>query len=92
MKILELRLTAFGRFTDTALDLSGGGDVGGLRIVYGPNEAGKSTSLRALRSFFYGIESRSDDNFKHAYGDMRIGATLRHSDGQEINGLSLIHI
>jgi uncharacterized protein YhaN len=86
MKILELRLTAFGRFTDTALDLSGGGDVGGLHIVYGPNEAGKSTSLRALRSFFYGIESRSDDNFKHAYGDMRIGATLRHSDGQEING------
>lgn len=83
MKIVELRLSAFGRFTDATLDLSGSG--GGLHIVYGPNEAGKSTALRALRSFFFGIDVRSDDNFVHPYGEMRIGAALRHSDGQELN-------
>ncbi|MEO2006126.1 MAG: AAA family ATPase, partial [Candidatus Poribacteria bacterium] len=61
MKILDFRLTAFGHFTDASLDLSAGSE--GMHIVYGANEAGKSTALRALRSFFYRIPARSDDNF-----------------------------
>ena len=42
MKILELALAAFGPFTDLVLDLSGGHE--GLHLVYGPNEAGKSSA------------------------------------------------
>ena len=79
MRILELHLRAFGAFTDHVLDLSGGQQ--GLHLVYGPNEAGKSTSLRALRSFFYGIETRSSDNFVHPHPKMRIGAKLQTADG-----------
>ena len=79
MKILDFRLTAFGHFTDASLDLSAGSE--GMHIIYGANEAGKSTALRALRSFFYRIPARSDDNFLHQYTKMEIGATIRQSDG-----------
>src|SRR5262249_31551372 len=51
---------------------------------YGPNEAGKSSALRALQQLFYGIEERTLDSFLHSYTSLRIGATLRHSDGVEL--------
>ena len=46
MKINLFKLLAYGPFTDKILDFSDGGF--GLHVVYGPNEAGKSTALRAL--------------------------------------------
>lgn len=79
MRIDSLHLLAFGAFTNSVIDLSRGS--AGLHIIYGPNESGKSTSLRALRQVLYGIPAKSSDNFKHAHPDMRIGAVLRHSDG-----------
>lgn len=83
MKILQINLSAFGPFTDQSLDLSGGSE--GLHVIYGPNEAGKSASLRALMQMLYGIPERSSDDFVHPYAKMRIGALLRHSDGAELN-------
>ena len=82
MKILELRLTAFGPFTDRVLDLSAGHQ--GLHVVFGPNEAGKSSALRALQALLYGIPGQTDDAFLHPYGDLRIGGRLRLSSGDEI--------
>jgi uncharacterized protein YhaN len=79
MKILRLDLLAFGAFSDRRLDLSAGTE--GLHLIYGPNEAGKSTALRALRQLLYGIPVQSSDNFVHNYRDMRIGAALRGHDG-----------
>jgi uncharacterized protein YhaN len=79
MKILRLDLRAFGPFTDTTLDLEAGDH--GLHVIYGPNEAGKSAALRALRQFLYGIPERTTDNFRHHYDKFRIGARLRYSDG-----------
>ena len=79
MKILNLNLPAFGPFTNAELDLSAGNH--GLHIVYGPNEAGKSSSLRAITDLLYGIHSRTPDNFLHPYPRLRIGALLQHSDG-----------
>ncbi len=79
MKILKLNLTAFGPFTDVSLDLSN--DQKGLNIIYGPNEAGKSSSLRAIADFFYGIHAQTSEDFIHPYKKLRIGAQLRHSDG-----------
>lgn len=82
MKILELDLLAFGPFTGASLDFAAGSDR--LHIVYGPNEAGKSTALRALRGLLFGIESRSTDDHVHPYNDMRIGATVRFATGETL--------
>lgn len=83
MKLLNLDLIAFGPFTDVNLNLSGG--LEGLHLIYGLNEAGKSAALRALRSLFYGIPERTSDNFLHDNSKLRIGATVRHSDGSELS-------
>ncbi|MFZ7111780.1 MAG: AAA family ATPase [Desulfatiglandales bacterium] len=80
MKILRLNIMAFGPFAGADLDLSGGDQ--GLHMIYGPNEAGKSSALRALCQVLYGIPERSPDSFLHPYSKMRIGAALRHSDGE----------
>lgn len=81
MKILELHLRAFGTFSDFRLDLSGGAE--GLHIIYGPNEAGKSTARRALTNLFYGIPHLSPDDFRHGRQDLRIAARLRRADQSE---------
>ncbi len=82
MRFLELNLIAFGPFTDTQLDLSQG--ELGLHIVYGPNEAGKSTALRAIHGALFGIPKLSRDNFLHPYKDFRVGARLQNSAGDEL--------
>ncbi|MHC5544865.1 AAA family ATPase, partial [Singulisphaera rosea] len=83
MKILKLDLRAFGPFVDVGLDLSEGDE--GLHLIYGPNEAGKSSALRALKQMLYGIPLRSSDHFLVGeYDRMRVGGHLRHTDGTEL--------
>ncbi len=82
MRIDRLDLTAFGPFTDVSLDLSARGDWGGLHLIHGPNEAGKSSSLRAIQQFFNGFGARSDDDFLHEYSKMRVGTVLRNREGE----------
>ncbi|MBN2491306.1 MAG: AAA family ATPase [Planctomycetes bacterium] len=82
MKILELRLAAFGPFTNRVLDLRGGRH--GLHVIFGPNEAGKSSALRALHAVLYGIPGQTSDAFLHPYAELRVGARLRLSSGDEI--------
>ena len=82
MKILNLHLMAFGPFTDLDLDLTR--DRSGMQIVYGPNEAGKSSALRALTGWLFGIEHNSPDNFIHDYKQLKIGGTLTNSAGREL--------
>lgn len=83
MKILRFELPAFGPFTNAVLDLSGGAE--GLHVVYGPNEAGKSSALRALRQLLFGIDGQTGDDFIHPYPKLRLRATLRHSNGTELS-------
>ncbi|GMT43580.1 MAG: hypothetical protein IEMM0003_0399 [bacterium] len=82
MRIDRLDLTAYGPFTDKSLNLSEG--VSGLHLIYGDNEAGKSTSLRALIAWLFGIPSRTKDNYLHSNPQLRIGGKLRLSSGEEI--------
>lgn len=79
MKFLRLDLLAFGPFTNTVLDLSPGNQ--GLHLLYGPNEAGKSSALRAVRQLFVGIDHQSNDNFIHKNDKLRIGAALQNARG-----------
>lgn len=82
MKILRLDLLAFGSFSGHSLALDQG--EYGLHLVYGPNEAGKSTALRALRQFLYGIPHSSSDNFVHAHPKLRIGGVLESAGGERL--------
>ncbi|HSF32355.1 MAG TPA: AAA family ATPase [Candidatus Tectomicrobia bacterium] len=83
MKILELQLLAFGPFTNLCLDFAAGEQ--GLHVLFGPNEAGKSSALRALKALLYGIPHITSDNFQHDNQKLRIGGRLGHSDGMELS-------
>ncbi|MEM8666402.1 MAG: AAA family ATPase [Planctomycetota bacterium] len=74
MILNRLDLKAFGRFTETSLDLSTGPRR--FHIVYGPNESGKSTSLRAITSLFFGIPHVTEDNYLHSNSQLRVGGLL----------------
>ena len=83
MRIEELNLAAFGPFTERVLAFG----EPGLHVVYGPNEAGKSSALRGLKALLYGIDERTLDNFVHANDKLRIHGFLRTGHRQ---GLALI--
>jgi len=80
MHIEQLRLTAFGPFTGGSVNLRPG-----LNILYGPNEAGKSSALRAIHSLLFGVPSRTGDNFLHSYGQLRVGGVLVREDDQRLD-------
>lgn len=81
MKFLEIDLLAYGHFSQRRLSFPGDGP--NLHIIHGPNEAGKSTTLRAISGFLYGIDRRTTDAYRFAGSELRIGARLRHSSGLE---------
>ena len=82
MKIRRLLLKAYGPFSDRELDF--GSSLPGLHVVHGPNEAGKSSALRALQALLFGFPPRTGDNFLHAYDQLLIGGCLQHDDGREL--------
>ena len=74
MRIQRLDLLRYGRFTDTHLALPASDSD--MHILFGPNEAGKSTALSAIEDLLFGIPGNSRYNFLHDYGSMRVGAVL----------------
>lgn len=81
MRLLELRLSAFGPFSDVTLDLSRAQP--GLHLIYGGNEAGKSSALRALTGFFFGFPHVTEDT--HLHKQLRVGARLSGDDAGELD-------
>lgn len=86
MKFARFYLKAYGPFRDRVIDLP---TVAGkdLHIVFGPNEAGKSTILRAVTGFLFGIPERTNDAFLHDYNALRVGATLLLPDGNRLSAM-----
>ena len=78
MRIGRLDLLRYGRFTDISLGLPVHDPD--IHIVFGPNEAGKSTALAAIEDVLFGIPHNSPLNFLHDYASMRIGAFLEKDD------------
>ena len=81
MKFLSMHMPAFGPFTDFELDFGSPG----LQVVFGPNESGKSSSLRAFRALLYGMHRQTTDAFLHPYQKLAIRARLEHSDGSVLD-------
>ncbi|WDZ77847.1 AAA family ATPase [Ensifer adhaerens] len=81
MRLSALDLVRYGKFTDRRLDFGGRmAGVPDLHIVYGPNEAGKSTMFSGFLDLLFGIEHASPYGFLHPYPTMRVGGTIEAAD------------
>ena len=78
MRFHRLDLLRYGHFSGDSLHFPHA--ERDFHIIYGPNEAGKSTALAAIEDLLFGIETRTRYGFLHAYADMRIGACLEDGD------------
>ncbi len=82
MRIVRLDLIAFGPFSGARLEF--GSPPGVVELVYGRNEAGKSTTLRAVSGLLFGIPERTRDAHRHAPAELRIGAVLETAAGERL--------
>lgn len=81
MRLERLDLVRYGALTDRVLDLRAGAR---LHVVYGPNEAGKSSALNAISDLLFGFPAAAEQNFLHDAASLRIGATLSARNGAKL--------
>ncbi|WP_447953228.1 AAA family ATPase [Sphingopyxis chilensis] len=74
MRFSRLSLERYGRFEDCELNFRPGSPD--LHVIYGENEAGKTTSLAAVSDLLFGFPVRSPYNFLFDYSLLRVGAVL----------------
>jgi len=79
VRLDALYLKAFGPFTDRELPLGDG--QYGVHVIYGPNEAGKSSALRAVCALLFGVPERTVDSFVHDNQSLRVGARVCPGEG-----------
>ena len=84
MRLNRLELIRYGRFQDYALDFGpaerDGPDVS---VIYGANEAGKSTAFMAWLDFLFGFQGASLYAFRFDRRDLMVGAELETPDGPQ---------
>ena len=74
MRFSSLSLERYGRFQDCELRFRPGSPD--LHVIYGANEAGKTTSLAAVSDLLFGFPVRSPYNFLFDYSLLRVGAEI----------------
>lgn len=74
MRIRELKLIRYGKFTDRSFDLPLK-DLD-IHLIVGPNEAGKSTVRTAIGDWLFGIPMRTPLGFLHPMPELRIGGVI----------------
>lgn len=82
MRFAELLLERYGHFEDRRLTFAAGAPD--FHIVYGPNEAGKSTTLAAISDLLFGFDPRCAYNFRFDYRLLRVGAVLEEDGARFI--------
>ena len=81
MRIRQLQLIRYGKFTNHVLELPFA--ERDIHLIVGPNEAGKSTTRTALGDWPFGIEARTTMAFLHPMPELRLGGVLER-DGQQL--------
>ena len=77
MRLNRLDLTRYGKFTDLRLSFPAPAPgTPDLHVIYGANEAGKSTLLEGWLDFLFQIPVQSRMAFLHSYQTMQLGAAL----------------
>ncbi len=82
MRFQRLHIPAFGPFTDLDMEFSREGTD--FHVIFGLNEAGKSSLLRAFRDLLFGIHGQSSDNFLHDYKNLRIKGEIVGRNGEKL--------
>jgi len=80
MRLRRLELLRYGHLSDVVLEFPAQPP---LHVVYGANEAGKSTALAAIADALFGFEHSTRFDFLHGAPELRIGFTLLAGDGAE---------
>ncbi|HTJ58621.1 MAG TPA: AAA family ATPase [Devosiaceae bacterium] len=81
MRFLRLDLLRYGPFTDRILEFRPDAK---LHLVYGPNEAGKSSSLAAIGDLLFGFPKRKEYDFLHDAQTLRVGAEIASRSGETL--------
>jgi uncharacterized protein YhaN len=81
VRIERLGLAAYGPFSGFELDFAGARRV---ELVFGANEAGKSTALRAVRGLLFGIPEQTGDAHRHPAAELAIEASLSNERGDAV--------
>ena len=81
MRIRELKLIRYGKFTDRTVALPA--RERDIHLVVGPNEAGKSTFRTAIGDWLFGIPMRTPLAFLHPMPELRVGGILERWAGGE---------
>lgn len=74
MRIAEFTMERYGRFEDHRLVLPKRDQD--FHLIYGPNEAGKTTTLCALADLLFGFEHRVTHAYRFPAPTLRVGAIL----------------
>ncbi|WP_218062230.1 ATP-binding protein, partial [Endobacter medicaginis] len=82
MRLQTLDLIRFGHFTDRRFDFGAKPKGADFHIIYGRNEAGKTTTMEGLLRLLYGFRPRNEPyEFRHQRANLRVGATMEIAGG-----------
>jgi len=81
VRLERLGLAAYGPFSEFELDFTG---APRLELVFGANEAGKSTALRAVRGLLFGIPEQTGDAHRYPASELAIEASLSDDRGEAV--------
>ena len=81
MRLIELTLEKYGACASREIVIP---DTAGLTIVFGANEAGKSTCLEAISDFLFAIPKNTQRGSLFGYDGMRIGASMLMDNGSKL--------
>ncbi|MDB5642299.1 MAG: hypothetical protein JWN07_1616 [Hyphomicrobiales bacterium] len=82
MRLTRLDLLCYGAFENRSASLR---PDARLHVVYGANEAGKSTTLSAVRDLFFGFPARTTQDFRFKQTDLRVGGELLSRNGASLS-------
>ena len=73
MRLTRLDLLCYGAFADRGFSLR---PDARLHVVYGANEAGKSSTLAAVRDLLFGFPARTGYDFRFKSNELRVGGEV----------------
>jgi uncharacterized protein YhaN len=81
MRFTRLDILRYGALTDRALAFRPDAQ---LHVIYGPNEAGKSSALSAISDLLFGFPTAAEYSFLHDATALRVGAEIETRDGSKL--------